>query len=113
MNNISKKHYKTFEDIRQYTKEGVEFWSARDLQTVLGYSSWDKFKLFIHKAMKACQNSQNAILDHFSQVGKIVKTGLGVERHVSDYDYSLIYPLKACPRQKPILNHLKRKNKNL
>ena len=44
MNPIIKKEHKSFESIRQKTKEGQDFWSARNLQTVLGYKSWDKFK---------------------------------------------------------------------
>ena len=89
MNRIIKKHHKTFEDIRQKTKDGREFWSARDLQVVLEYSSWDKFKSVIQKAIKACENSGHSSSDYFSRLGKIVKTGLGVERHISDYDYWL------------------------
>ena len=89
MNNVDKKNHQTFEDIRQTTKEGVEYWSARDLQNVLEYTSWDKFKAVIEKAIKACANSQNSPSDYFSQVGKLVKTGLGVERHIPDHDYRL------------------------
>ena len=86
---VLKSHHKTFEDIRKKTPEGVEFWSARDLQIVLEYNSWDKFKLVIQKAIKACENSKNSPSAYFSQMGKIVKTGLGVERHIPDYDYCL------------------------
>ena len=86
---ILKKQYQTFEDIRQATKEGVEYWSARDLQKVLEYTSWDKFKAVIEKAIKACANSQNSPSAHFSQVGKMVKIGLGVERYIPDHDYRL------------------------
>ena len=87
MSDVIKKQGKTFEDIRQKTKDGVEFWSARDLQTVLAYKSWDKFKVVIQKAIESCAKSGNLISDYFSQVGKIVKTGLGIKRHVQDYDY--------------------------
>ena len=86
---ILKRQYQTFEDIRQVTQGGVEYWSARDLQKVLEYTSWDKFKAVIEKAIKACANSQNSISAHFSQVGKMVKIGLGVERHIPDHDYRL------------------------
>ena len=77
---------RTFEDIRQKTKGDVEFWSARDLQGVLGYSSWDKFKGLIQKAIKTCENAENPSSAHFSQLGKMVKIGLGVERHIADMD---------------------------
>ena len=84
-----KSHHKTFEDIRQKTEKGALFWSARDLQVVLGYNSWDKFKTVIQKAVKACENAENSPSAHFSRLGKIVKTGLGVTRHIPDYDYRL------------------------
>lgn len=89
MNHLIKKHHKTFEDIRQKTKDGREFWSARDLQKVLDYKSWDKFKAVIQKAIEACENSKNRHSDHFSRLGKMIKIGLGVERHIPDYDYWL------------------------
>ena len=84
-----------FEGIRQQTEGGTDFWSGRALQGVLGYSSWDKFKVVIQKAIKACENAGNPSSAYFSRVGKIVKTGLkagsalGVERHISNYDYRL------------------------
>jgi len=89
MNQVIKQKPKTFEEIRQQAENGVDFWSARDLQKVLGYSSWDKFKVVIQKAMQSCTKSQNSSSAHFSQLGKMVKIGLGVERYIPDYDYRL------------------------
>ena len=89
MNQVTNQHHKTFENIRQYSKEGREFWSARDLLPILEYSSWDKFKAVIRKAIKACDNSDISSADHFSQVGKMVTIGSKAERHISDYDYHL------------------------
>ena len=79
MNQIIKKEHKSFESIRRKTKEDKDFWSARDLQTVLDYKSWDKFKAVIQKAIKACENSQNSSSDHFSRLRKMVKIGSGTE----------------------------------
>lgn len=79
MNQITKKEHKSFESIRRKTKEDKDFWSARDLQTVLDYKSWDKFKAVIQKAIKACENSQNSSSDHFSRLRKMVKIGSGTE----------------------------------
>ena len=80
---------KNFESIRQTSKEGQDFWSARDLQIVLGYKSWDKFKTVIQKAIKACENSKNSYLAHFSHMGKMDKIGLGTKRYIKDYDNHL------------------------
>ena len=89
MSQIIKKHHKTFEGIRQKTKEGRDFWSARDLQKVLDYKSWDKFKTVIAKAIKACESSGIDPSDHFSHIGKMVNIGSGAERHILNYDYRL------------------------
>ena len=83
------KHHQTFEDIRQYNEEGRDYWLARDLQHVLGYSSWNKFKAVIRKAIKACEKSGITSADHFSRAGKMVTIGSGAERFIKDYDYHL------------------------
>ncbi len=36
------------------TINGVECWSARELQTVLGYTEWRNFTTVIDKAREAC-----------------------------------------------------------
>lgn len=85
---IEKIHHKTFELIRHEDIEGTEFWSARDLQPILDYSSWDKFKRVIDKAMTACEKAGQAVENHFSQVGKMVNIGSGTQREVEDYELS-------------------------
>lgn len=89
MNQVTNKHHNTFESIRQQTDEGRDYWSARDLQPILEYSRWDKFKPVISKAIKACENSGIDSSDHFPRVGKMVEIGSGAERYVEDYDYHL------------------------
>ena len=39
MSNLKAKEYKRFEDIKP-VRDGYEFWSARELSTVLDYSKW-------------------------------------------------------------------------
>lgn len=85
---VENKHHTTFERLKQYSDSGIEFWFARDLQTVLGYSSWDKFKRVIFKGMTACVNSEQDEKDHFSQVVKMVRIGSGATREVEDYELS-------------------------
>jgi DNA-damage-inducible protein D len=67
-----------------YDFRGVECWSARELQEILGYSKWDNFKNAIEKAKKACENSGIGIHDHFAEVGKMVSLGSGSQREVED-----------------------------
>ncbi|MBI4792271.1 MAG: DNA damage-inducible protein D [Deltaproteobacteria bacterium] len=85
---IEKAHHQTFENLKQLNADGNEFWYARDLQGVLDYSSWDKFKRVIGKAVKACENSAQPAANHFSQVVKMVRIGSGAEREVEDFELS-------------------------
>jgi DNA-damage-inducible protein D len=85
---IEKRHYKTFEELKHHTDGKSEFWYARDLQIVLDYSSWDKFKRLILKAISACDNSGQKSGNHFSQVGKMVQIGSGSQREIEDYQLS-------------------------
>lgn len=73
-----------FESHANKTSEGVEFWMARDLQHLLGYSKWDNFQGVISKAKTACELSEQKIDDHFADVGKMVVIGSGVEKEISD-----------------------------
>jgi DNA-damage-inducible protein D len=81
---IENKHHLTFEQLKQTNESGAEYWFARDLQSALDYSSWDKFNNVIQKVMSACKNSRQAVDDHFSQVGKMVDIGLGAQRKLED-----------------------------
>ncbi len=64
--------------------EGVECWSARDLQHLLGYSKWENFEKVIQKAKDACTNAGMKIEDHFPEVRKMVEIGSGSERAIED-----------------------------
>ncbi len=60
------------EIVRQHRDSDVEFWYARELQVVLNYATWDKFKGVIRKAITACEQSGQDEFDHFSRVEKMV-----------------------------------------
>lgn len=64
--------------------EGVECWSARELQTLLGYSKWENFEKVIQKAKDACKNAGELIENHFPDVRKMVEIGSNTERAVED-----------------------------
>jgi DNA-damage-inducible protein D len=64
--------------------EGVECWSARDLQGLLGYSKWENFEKVIQKAKEACQHAGEEIQYHFPDVRKMVRIGLGAEKEIED-----------------------------
>ena len=64
--------------------EGVECWSARDMQILLGYSKWENFEKVIQKAKESCKNAGEEIGDHFPDVRKMVGIGSSAERSIDD-----------------------------
>ncbi|MEQ1533123.1 MAG: DNA damage-inducible protein D [Sideroxydans sp.] len=74
----------SFEAHAQQTESGVEFWLARDLQHLLGYTEWRNFSAAITKAKIACEVSQHAVSDHFVDVNKMVDLGSGGQREIED-----------------------------
>jgi len=74
----------SFEGHAQETENGVEYWLARDVQHLLGYTKWDNFLKVISKAKTACELSGHTIPDHFADVGKMVELGSGSQREISD-----------------------------
>ena len=81
----------TFEGHVQQTDSGVEFWLARDLQHLLGYTEWRNFTAVVSKAKTACEVSGQAVSDHFVDVNKMVDLGSGSQREVDG-----IIESKAC-----------------
>ena len=75
-----------FEEYEQaaYEVNGIECWSARDLQKLLGYSLWQNFTKVISKAKEACDNVGNNIEDHFIDVNKMVELGSRAQRQIDD-----------------------------
>lgn len=62
-----------------YDFEGMECWSARELQGILGYRDWRNFSNAIKKAGKSCQESGELIENHFLVVAKTITIGNGTE----------------------------------
>jgi DNA-damage-inducible protein D len=74
----------SFEAHAQQTEGGVEFWLARDLQHLLGYSEWRNFIAVISRAKTACEVSGHAIADHFVDVNKTIQMPKGAEKEVDE-----------------------------
>lgn len=77
-----------FENIKHINDRGQEFWYARELQIVLEYTEWRKFKNVISKAMIACENSKNEVSDQFVGAAKLIKAGKGARREIEDFELS-------------------------
>ena len=89
MNQLSNTgHSSVFESVKKVNDNGVEYWLARDFQTILQYSSWDKFLNVVEKAKEACRNSGHNPADHFSHMVKMVSIGSGAQRETEDIKLS-------------------------
>ena len=76
------KLYTTLNDIRH--ENGVEYWYARELYPILGYTKWENFFSVIERAKEACSNAGSDVKTHFPDVRKIVKMGMDLEKEVPD-----------------------------
>lgn len=84
MNNFIAKIQQDLESIKRLDGD-FEYWSARELMPLLGYSKWERFEQVIQKAMDACEGSGQAIADHFPVSGKMVDIGSGSQRTLDDF----------------------------
>lgn len=75
----------TFDDIAHETDDGVEFWYARELQAILGYTEWRNFNSVIEKAKLSCINAGNIVSDWFVDVNKPITSGKGRTELIQDY----------------------------
>ena len=82
-NDLVNKTEKDFESIKHVDENGTEFWYARELMIMLEYSKWGNFIKVIDKAKESCKNSDNNVLDHFADVGKMVKAGVA-DKEIDD-----------------------------
>lgn len=75
-----------FEKFEQacYIFNGVECWSARELQTIFGYSKWENFSKVINKAKTACETSGVEVTNHFPDIRKMIDLGKGAQREIND-----------------------------
>jgi DNA-damage-inducible protein D len=64
--------------------EGVECWSARELQGLLGYSKWENFEKVIQKAKDACKNAGEEMGYHFPDIRKTIPMPKGAEKEIDD-----------------------------
>lgn len=97
-----------FERLKQFNSHDAEFWSARDLQVVLGYAQWRRFENAIKRAIISCEQSGNKSGHHFAGAGKMVEVGSGTTREVEDYHLSrfacYLIAQNGDPRKSTIAN---------
>lgn len=81
---IVKLHRNFEQSVYKDEETGLEFWLARELQGLLGYSQWRSFEAVIEKAKTACKNSGHDPQDHFAQTRKMVDIGSEAKRQIED-----------------------------
>lgn len=78
-------HTSPFDGIRHTSEQYGEYWSARELYKILGYSEWRNFyTVVIKRAMKACEENSKATTDHFVRSYRMVQLGSGGQRKTED-----------------------------
>jgi len=73
---------KTLDDIKH--QNGVEYWFARELFSILGYSRWDSFEPVLRRAKDACSNSGESVVNHFQDLTRMVEIGSDAQRSLVD-----------------------------
>ncbi len=64
--------------------KGTECWSARELQLILGYGSWQSFQKAIDRAKESCETMGESVTDHFADVFRTVEIGNAASREIED-----------------------------
>lgn len=67
-----------------YDYKGIECWSARELQGILGYTEWRNFLKVIDKAKDACTNAGEELKHHFVDVNKMIALAKTAQREIED-----------------------------
>ncbi len=76
---------KEFESIKHTDENSVEFWTARELFPLFGYSTWQAFEEVIIRAIRSAINSGQTTENHFSQLTKMVDVGSNAKRMIKDW----------------------------
>jgi DNA-damage-inducible protein D len=71
-----------------YIYEGIECWSARELQEIFGYTQWRNFLNTVDKAKVAAANAGEKVSDHFADISKMVEVGSGAKRELEDIAFT-------------------------
>jgi len=76
---------KGFEDIKHIDENNIEYWTARELLPLFGYSRWESFDEVISRAARSALNSGQIVEDHFRLLTKMVDIGSGGKRAIKDW----------------------------
>ena len=76
---------KNLEALRKVSDEGVEYWHARDLVELLGYSSFARLTPVLDRVRDALSHNGLSPSHHIARTGKMVVIGSGAQREAADF----------------------------
>lgn len=85
---LSNLNQTVFEQIKRVDENKNEYWTARDLSSVLEYSEYRHFKPVIDRAKEACRNSGYNLSDHFEDILDMIGLGKGAQREIDNVKLS-------------------------
>ena len=85
-----------FDSLKKINEFGMEYWSARELMSPLGYSRWENFEVAISRAQESCSNSMQNIDDHFREVTKMINIATGTTKEAAREIKDLHLSRYAC-----------------
>lgn len=68
-------HITPFDAIKQTRPDGTEFWSARDLMPLMGYSAWRNFEVPLNRAMQSAEVQGVDVPGNFAESSKVAVQG--------------------------------------
>lgn len=70
---------------KRSTAGGAEYWMGRDIQGVLGYTTWENFESIVEKAQRACESAGDDPFNHFREITKMIEAGKGAQLPTKDF----------------------------
>jgi len=86
--NINKEEKSLFEQIKHIDENSIEYWQARQLSKTLGYSDFRNFVKVLHKAAKACEQSEQELSEHLVEFNEVIDAGKGAKHSYPSYKLS-------------------------
>jgi DNA-damage-inducible protein D len=74
----------TLERVKRMAPNGEDFWMGRDIQSILGYDTWESFYNVIQKSMMGCESAGFKVIYHFRDTTKMISGGKGAKLQRAD-----------------------------